>query len=327
MKRRISRIIKTIVLLLVIVGVFFLGRQSGLATDVSNTTTTTTEETVSMRTIQKTLTSSGQIETATTEKLLPSTSKYFKMMCVEDDDTVAAGENILAYSDGTYLTAPYNCVIISHSLADTGSKCTSSHYVEIQSLDDLMVTISINENEISEVIEGQEVEIIPTADTSKTYTGTVTKINSIGTYQASGTTFTATVSFTNDGALKIGMSVSCSILLKEAENVITVPINSVQTNNDTKYVVLAKDDGTTQNVDIETGISDDEYVEVVSGLEEGQKVKVTTTTTQSTTRSTNSNGSQSWVKGEQMNSRGEMTQQGGQEFSKPNISQSGEMSK
>lgn len=323
MKRKTrNKIIKIIVLLLIMIGIFFLGRQSGLTIDVSNTTTNVTEETVSKRTIQKTLTSSGQIETATIEKLVPSTSKYFKTMCVEDDDMIEVGENILEYSDGTYLVAPYNCVIVSHSLADTGNKCTSSHYVEIQSVDNLITTISINENEINEVAEGQEVEIIPTADTSKTYKGTVTKIDSIGTYQASGTIFTATVSFTNDGVLKIGMSVSCSILLKEAKDVITVPINAVQTNHNTKYVVVAKEDGTTQNVDIETGISDDEYVEVIAGLEEGQKVKVTTTTTQSMTRSTTSKESQRGMGGEQTGGRSEMMQPGGsQDIGRPNAGQ------
>lgn len=332
MKSKIrNKIIKIIVLLLIMIGIFFLGRQSGLTTDISNTTTTVTEETVSKRTIQKTLTSSGQIETATTEKLAPSTTKYFKTMCVEDDDTVEKGENILEYSDGTYLVAPYNCVIISHSLADTGDKCTSSHYVEVQSLYDLVTTISISENEISEVAEGQEVEIVPTADTSKTYTGTISKIDSIGTYQASGTTFTATISFSNDGALKIGMSVSCSILIEEAEDVITVPINAVQTNNDTKYVIVVEDDGKTQNVEIETGISDDEYVEVKTGVEEGQKVQVTTTTTQSTTRSTSSKENKSGMGGEQSGGRGEMIQPGGgQDTGRPNAGQSmsaGEMPK
>ena len=151
-----KKIIKIIWIILIMVVVFFLGRKSGMTAEISNTTTTVTEEVVTKRTIQKTLTSSGQVETATSEKLEPSTSKYFKTMCVEDDDTVETGENILEYTDGTYLVAPYRCVVISHSLPETGSKSTSNHYVEIQSLEDLKTTISIDENEISNMAEGQE---------------------------------------------------------------------------------------------------------------------------------------------------------------------------
>lgn len=287
-KKTIKKIIKTIIIIILILGVFLLGRKSGLKSDVSNMTVSVTEETVTKRTIKKELSNSGQIETATTEKIIPSTTKYFKTMCVEDDDTVQTGENILQYSDGTYLTATYNCVIISHSLPETGNKCTTSNYIEVKSLDNLVINISINENEINDIEETQEVTIVPTADTTKQYTGTITKINSVGTYQSSGTTYEATISFANDGTLKLGMSVSCTILLKEQENVLTVPINAVQTNNNQKYVIVVDENGTTKNVDIETGISDDEYVEVTTGLEEGQKVKVTTTTTQSTQRS-NSN--------------------------------------
>lgn len=292
-----KKAVKIIIIILMIIGIFFLGRQSGLTADVSTTTTNVTEETVSVRNIQKELTTSGQIETATTEKLELSSSQYFKTMCVEEDDTVKAGENILEYSNGTYMVAPYNCVVSSYSVPETGKLGTSSNYVEIKSLDNLVVSININENEVSEVQEGQEVELIPTADTSKKYTGTICKIDSIGTYQTSGTTYTGTIAFTNDGTLKIGMSISCTILLEEAKNVLTIPINAVQTNNNEKYVVIANEDGTTKNVTIETGIADDNYVEVISGLQEGEKVKVTTTITSNQIRNNNTGTTKGGIQG------------------------------
>ena len=41
-----------------------------------------------------------------------------------------------------------------------------------------------------------------------------------------------------------------------------------------KYVIVVNDDGTTSDVVVETGISDDSYIEIVSGLSEGQKVQI-----------------------------------------------------
>lgn len=286
MKKKILKtIIKIIIIILIIVIVFFLGRKSGLSSDVSNTSTQITEEVAEKRTIQKSLSSSGEIASAETEKLVPSTSKYFKTMCVEEDDTVKAGENILQYLDGTYMTAEYDCVINSYSVPTTGSKCTSSNYVEVQTLENLTMTISVNESQINYLSEGQEVTITPTVDTTKTYTGTVCKIDSVGTYQSSGATYLVKISFDNDGILKIGMSASCTIILDENADVITVPIDAVQNDGTQRYVIKVKEDGSTENVEIETGISNDEYVEVKSGLQEGDKVQVITTTTQSTIRS------------------------------------------
>lgn len=264
---------------------FFIGRQIGLNTDTSSTITTITEEKVSTRTIKKTLTSSGEIQSIGTEKLQLSTSLYFETMCVEEGDSVLEGENILKYSDGTYLVAPYNCVISSYSVPETGNLGTSSNYVEIYDLINLKLSLNVSEGEISKLNLGQEVNVILTADSTKTYTGVISKIDAVGTYQSSGTTYPVTVTFINDGFCKIGMSVSCEIVIEELKDIIAVPINSVKTTDDSKYVVVV-DNGTTKNVTIETGLSDDEYVQVVSGLTGGETVQIVTTTTESTIRST-----------------------------------------
>ena len=87
------------------------------------------------------------------------------------------------------------------------------------------------------------------------------------------------MSLENDGNIKIGMSVSCVINIDELTDVLAVPINSVQINGETK------------EVDITTGISNDEYVQVLSGLQGGETIQVVTTTKQNTIRSDGGNGS------------------------------------
>ena len=134
-----KKILITILIILLTIGAFFVGRQVGLNTEESKTKTIITEETVSKHDIKKTLTSSGQVSAKTTEKLELATTKYFKAMCVEEDDTVLEGENILEHTNGTYLTAPYDLVIESISVPDTESKCTSSNYIEVSNLTTLIV--------------------------------------------------------------------------------------------------------------------------------------------------------------------------------------------
>ena len=278
-----KKILIIILIILLTGGAFFIGRQVGLKTEESKTKTIITEETVSKHDIKKTLTSSGQVSAKTTEKLELTTTKYFKAMCVEEDDTVLEGENILEYTNGTYLTAPYDLVIENISVPDTESKCTSSNYIEVSNLTTLQTTISISENEIGELKKGQEVEITLTADETKTYTGSITKIDSVGTYSSSGTTFSAVVEFENDGNVKLGMSLSCTVILEEEKDVISVPIEAVnERNNGEEYVNKIKDDGTAQETTIETGIADDSYVQVTSGLDLNDKVQIVTETTEST---------------------------------------------
>ena len=286
-----KKILIIILIILLTGGAFIVGRQVGLNTEDSKTKTVITEETVSNHDIKKTLTGSGQVSAKTTEKLELTTTKYFKAMCVEEDDTVLEGENILEYTNGTYLTAPYDLVIESISVPDTESKCTSSNYIEVSDLTTLQTTISISENEIGELKKGQEVEITLTADETKTYTGSITKIDSVGTYSSSGTTFSAIVEFENDGNVKLGMSLSCTVILEE-KDVVSVPIDAVYENdNGEEYVNKIKEDGTVEETTIETGIADDSYVQVISGLNLNDKVQIVTEMTESTEKTSNDNKS------------------------------------
>ncbi|MBQ3415768.1 MAG: HlyD family efflux transporter periplasmic adaptor subunit [Clostridia bacterium] len=285
---------KTLIAIIVIIAIssltFYIGRQIGLNTDMSSTNTTVEEKIVGTRTITKTLTSSGEISTSNTEKLEISTTKYFETMCVEEDDTVKIGENILKYTDGTYLVAPYDCVISSYSVPETLKQATSSNYIEVKNLKDLTISLNVSENEISNISVDKEVQITLTADTSKIYTGKITKINSVGTYGTSGTTFAVTVAFENDGVAKLGMSVSCEIKIDELTDVVAVPINGVQENGSKKYVIVIEN-GEEKEVQIQTGLSDDEYVQVTEGLKGGETIKVVTTTKQNTVRNTNKSSS------------------------------------
>lgn len=302
MKKKLKKIL-LIIILMAIVGTatFLIGRQIGLNTDTSSTSTTIEEVTVGTQNIKKTLTSSGEIKSSNTEKLSLSTSYYFETMCVEEDDTVKKGENILKYTNGTYLVAPYDLVVTSISVPETKTKGTSSNYIEVQDLKNLSISMSINESEIANISLDQNVEISLTADTSKAYTGKISNIDSVGTYSSSGTTFSVEVSLENDGNIKIGMSVSCTINIEELTDVLAVPISGVQINGDRKYVLVVEN-GEVKEVDIETGLSNDEYVEVKSGLNGGETIQVVTTTKQSTIRN-NGNSSSGMMGGGQ---RGEM---------------------
>lgn len=280
-------------IVLIIIG-YFIGSKAGSNSQAtSNTTSQVVSKQVSTQTITNTLTSSAEVSSSSTEELSLSTSKYFSTMCVEEGDSVEEGDNILKYSNGTYLQAPYDCVIGEVNIPETGSICTSSNYIEVQNLETLIMTLSIDESEINTVKVGQSVEITLSAFEGKTYEGTISKINSVGTYSSSGTSFTATVEFENDGNVKIGMSASCTIILEEAENVIAVPIAAVQESDSSKYVIVVNSDGTTKNVEVETGISNDSYVEIKSGLTGTETVQMIETTTSGTVMKGSSSSSSS----------------------------------
>jgi len=280
-------IIKLIPLIIVGVACFFIGRQIGLNTDTTSSNVTIEDVAVETRTITKTLSASGQIKEYATKKLSLDTDNKFKVLYVEEDDIVKKGQKILKYTNGEYLKAPYDLIITEIQTPKSGKKVTDSHYIKVSRIDKLKVDISVNESEITSLSLNQKVEVSLTVDSTKTYTGKITKISSVGEYSSSGSTFDVEVTLKNDGSIRVGNSVSCTINISELKDVVTVPINAVQISGSRKYVYLVNGEDISE-VDVTTGLSDDSYVEIQSGLEVGDTVRVITTTKQNTIRSTSS---------------------------------------
>lgn len=84
--------------------------------------------------------------------------------------------------------------------------------------------------------------------------------------------------------LREGLTVTVSIIVEEATNVLLVPNSAISTQGKQTYVQIVLPDGTTEERAITTGISDWQYTEVTGGLSEGEQLIVpqgtaTTTTT------------------------------------------------
>jgi multidrug efflux pump subunit AcrA (membrane-fusion protein) len=85
-----------------------------------------------------------------------------------------------------------------------------------------------------------------------------------------------------DFELKEGLSVTVSILISQASDVLLVPNGAITYQGRDTYVQVVLPDGTTEERAIQTGISDWQYTEVTDGLSEGEQVVVPETTSTST---------------------------------------------
>ena len=270
-----------IFLLIAILGVIiFITTKEDDSTETTTDTSSYTETTVVKTDIVNSLSDSSYVATGLEEKKTLHNTYYFKKIYYEINQQIKEGENIIKYTNGKYLTAPYDCVITEISVPDEGEVCTDKHYIVIQSTNTLSISSSIDEDELSKISVGQEAEI--TIETlNKTVTGYVTKIDNTGNYSSSGSKFGVTVTFENDGNILLGMTAKCSIILEKAENVIAVAKEAVSTSNGKSYVKLKESNGNIKQTEITTGISNDAYTEVKSGLNEGDIVYIEKSTSSS----------------------------------------------
>lgn len=158
------------------------------------------------------------------------------------------------------------------------------------------VDVPVDEVDINKIKIGQKVTLTTDDVPGKTFTGTVSSISSIPTIQNNVSSYNVTISINNDGSLKLGMTMNASILVDEKKDTLLLPIEAVQTNGNEKYVIL--DNGTNKGknkrqrrndiVKVQTGIYNEKYIEILSGLKEGDKVSIPA---QNATSNTSNGGS------------------------------------
>lgn len=149
----------------------------------------------------KNITTTSEIVAGLTDKKELHATYYLEESYVEENKEFKEGENLIKYTNGTYLVAPYDCVITEINIPETSSKCTNEHYIKIESTKNLAVEIKVSESKINDLVVGDEAEVEISA-VSKTIKGNITKIGNT----AQNGKFTVKIEFQNNGEVKLGMT-------------------------------------------------------------------------------------------------------------------------
>ena len=116
---------------------------------------------------QTTISSNSEIKSALTENIELHTTYYLSEVYVEKNQYVESGANILKYTNGEYLTAPYDCYVLELNIPEAGGKCVNSNYIQIESKNMLSVSMNIDETQINKIKIGDEATIEVTATRNK----------------------------------------------------------------------------------------------------------------------------------------------------------------
>ncbi len=199
-------------------------------------------------------------------------------------DSELAYERAQDSVDNYTVKAPISGTVIekNYKTGDTldTTKASTESLAIIYDMSSLTFDISIDETDINSVEVGQNVEITAEAVEGKKYFGVVTNVSVVGATNNGITTYPVTVEIAEfDDALLPGMNIEAVINVSEVKDAISVPISAVNRGG-TVYVKGDKqsdDDKAPEGfrtVKVELGVSDGEFVEIKSGLNEGDIVKV-----------------------------------------------------
>ena len=238
-----------------------------------------------------TATASGKVSGLT---LMPGDSvSSGQRICTITGDSVdnqlqnakASLENAQDRLDDYMVTSPITGTVVEKTVkagdnVGTGSNSNNTLCI-IYDLSYLQMTLNIDELDIDNVEVGQVVNITSDAKEGQTFTGVVTKVSVVGTTSGGTTTYPVTVRIDDTDGLRPGMNVDAEIVLSSADGVLAIPSLAVN-RGDT--VLVTSDSPSAANaleqeapegyayVQVTTGVSDDSYIEITSGLQEGDTV-------------------------------------------------------
>ena len=185
--------------------------------------------------------------------------------------------------DQAKILAPYNGQIaaVDYKVGDmasagnttsTSSTTTGNPAVTIVNLSSLQVAATLSELDVVKVKDGDTAQLTLDALPGKTYTATVAEIDPVGTVTQGVVNYNVIFNVNHaDNSIKPGMTANLNIEVASVNDVLMVPTRAVHVQGNLKTVtVLYK--GLEIPVPVQTGLSNDQNIEVTGALKAGDRV-------------------------------------------------------
>lgn len=194
----------------------------------------------------------------------------------ELEDTLA--ELLDIYQTGG-ICAPFSGTVKEISVTEleekTGTEESTQEYFTLSPDRTMSLSLSVDETQILSVSNGQKASVTVDAIEGRSYQGSVTQIDQVGTSSSGVTTYTALISVEKQDTMLSGMSASAVISIDSVEDALLIPIDALQKTASTYYVYTSYDEAAQtlgSMVEVTVGVTNSQYAEIRSGLSEGNTV-------------------------------------------------------
>jgi RND family efflux transporter MFP subunit len=179
---------------------------------------------------------------------------------------------ILAPFDCTVLTRP---VSVGQAVSGSGGFNSGTEVMTIANLNDMIINTHINQADITRLKVSQEVAIEVEAVPGMKLKGVIERLAPQATVRNGIKGFATRIALKElDTRVRPGMTANLSIPVAAADNVLTVPLSAVFTEETERFVLVKKEDGTLDKRPVTIGVADFFLVEIQSGLKPGEVVLI-----------------------------------------------------
>ncbi len=269
--KRLRKLIGWLVVLALLAGAFYLFVWPQLN---ASATTTYSSYTATRGNISNSMSFSGSISVVNNETLTSEAAATVRRIYVSEGESVAFGQKLMRLSDGELIKAGFDGEVNEISVAEGDDVAANADLIQIVDFSNLKVSMRVDEYSVSKVSVGQACEVSVTA-LGTTLESTITHINRIASGGNATAYYTVTAEFASTEKVLPGMAVTVTIPEEEANDVVILNRDALSFGRGNSAYVLMKDEsGAMQQVDVTLGVDNDNFVEIKSGLNEGDTVYV-----------------------------------------------------
>jgi multidrug efflux pump subunit AcrA (membrane-fusion protein) len=271
-KKRKKRLIRLLTLALVAglgTGAFYLFALPALS---AGATTTYDSYTALRGTISNSLSFNGNVSVRDNRTYTASSAATVRQILVGVGQKVEAGDRLMRLSSGETVKADFSGEV-NQILVDQGDEvATGTQLIQIVDFDNMEVSMRVDEYKISQLSVGQACRVTVTA-LEQTFDSTISHINRVSSSGGSTAYYTVTASLNIVQDVLPGMQVTVTIPQEEAVDAVILNRDALSfTMNNSAFVLVQNEAGEMEQKQVEIGVDNDNYVEILSGLEEGDVV-------------------------------------------------------
>lgn len=250
-------------------------------------------------TVSKTVELTGNVTYPETRRASFLLSGYLNTLNVKVGQKVVKGQVLATLQDASgapylsksqtallRLTSPIDGIVTGIAAQPGEAVSAGMLVVVVQGPEgEFEVTMQVSENDIAKLVVGDDVTIrVEAIDDAAEFFGTIREIAPTAVTAQGVVTYTVIVTLDSANSegkgamsqLRAGMTADVSVVATEVRDVVYVPRRAVLTRNDVEYVrVVVDNDVGYEERAVVTGLrGDDNRVEIVSGLAEGEEIVV-----------------------------------------------------
>ncbi|MEK2491433.1 biotin/lipoyl-binding protein [Kitasatospora purpeofusca] len=206
--------------------------------------------------------------------------------------TALAGTTLTASVDGTVASvagkAGDTVGATGGSSSGSGTKSTGSSatapsgFIVLTNPTGMQVTANFSELDSLKLKKGEAATVTLNAQSDSRFNASVLSVSPLPVSGSGGgaaaVQYSATLQISGDTSkLRTGLSATVSVVTGEADNALSLPTSALSGTGSSRTATLVHQDGSSDRVTVEVGVEGDTTVQVLTGLNEGDKVELAST--------------------------------------------------